>query len=235
MNQRSYAESAEMENWKAVDEVMEMSNSAGASRLILISIARHINRRTGEAWPGTDQLAYLANCHEDHVRKCLRTLEDLGELEVEIQGGPGTSKADKPNLYRIPFLTRGVNSPAEQKDVRECVEKDVSKRGEGSRKSGTHTQSKAVSSAGESPPHLAITPKGMASLKESGIYDLVPEGVRDMLFRDLPPQEPEVFLLRTLLVQRTGESPPPGWKAGITRSEAVARLEEMFGEEHVAC
>lgn len=72
-------------------------------------------------------------------------------------------------------------------------------------------------------------------LRESGIYELVPEGVRDSLFRYLPPQEPEVWLLRSLLVERTGQSPPPGWKAGTTRAEAVARLEEMFGQEYVAC
>lgn len=224
-----------MNNWKAVDEVMEKSNSTGASRLILIAIARHINRKTGEAWPGTDQLAFLANCHEDHVRKCLRTLEGLDELEVEIQGGPGTSKADKPNLYRIPFLVRGVNSPAEQKDIRECVEKDISKGEECSRKSEAHTQSKTVSSAVESPPHMTISQKVTASLKESGIYDLVPEGVRDMLFRNLPPKEPEIWLLRSLLVERTGQSPPPGWKAKTTRAEAIAQLEEMFEQECATC
>jgi hypothetical protein len=222
-----------MNNWKAVDEVMEKSNSTGASRLILISIARHIGRRTGEAWPGTDHLAFLANCHEDHVRKCLRTLEDLGELEVEIQGGPGTSKANKPNLYRIPFLTRGVNSPAEQKDIRECVQ-NIEREGS-SKRSEDHTQSKAISSAVEWPPQPAISPKVTASLKESGIYDLVPEGVRDMLLGKLPPQDPEVWLLRSLLVERTGESPPPGWRAGTTRAEAIAQLEEMFVQECVAC
>jgi hypothetical protein len=223
-----------MNNWKAVDEVMEKSNSTGASRLILISIARHINRRTGEAWPGTDHLAYLANCHEDHVRKCLRTLEDLGELEVEIQGGPGTSKANKSNLYRIPFLVRGVNSPAEQKDIRECVD-DISKRKESLGGSEVHTQSKAISSAVESPPHPAVSTQVTASLKESGIHDLVPEGVRDMLFRNLPPQEPEIWLLRSLLVERTGQSPPPGWAAGTTRADAIAQLEELFQQECVAC
>lgn len=217
-----------MNNWKAVDEVMEKSNSAGASRLILIAIARHINRGTGEAWPGTDQLAFLANCHEDHVRKCLRTLEDLGELEVEIQGGPGTSMANKPNLYRIPFLERGVNSPPEQKDIRECVKKD--KKEENHRESAAHTQSKSISSAVRLPPQPAIDPKVKASLKESGIYDLAPEGVRDMLFRNLPPEEPEIEILRSLLVKRSGESPPPGWNVRITRAEAIVQLEEMFAQ-----
>jgi hypothetical protein len=72
-------------------------------------------------------------------------------------------------------------------------------------------------------------------LKESGIYNLVPEGVRDMLFRDLPPQEPEIWLLRSLLVERMGQSPPPGWKAKTTREEAIAQLQEMFRQECVAC
>lgn len=224
-----------MNNWKAVDEVMEKSDSSGASRLILIAIARHINRKTGEAWPGIYRLALLANCHEDHVRKCLRALEDIGELEVEIQGGPGTSKADKPNLYRIPFLVRGVNSPVEQKDIKERVEKDITDREESSRRPTTHTYSKSISSAVGLPPHSAIDPKVTASLKDSDIYDLVPEGVRDMLFGNLPPQDPEIWLLRSLLVERTGESPPPGWKVGITRAEAISRLEEMFRQEYAAC
>jgi hypothetical protein len=211
-------------NWKAVDEVMEKSESTGASRLVLVSIARHINRRTRVAWPGTDQLAYLANCHEDHVRKCLRSLEALGELEVEIQGGPGTSKADKPNLYRIPFLTRGVNLPAEDRDISDG--EDESTR-EGPTATGD-TYPKTISSTGELPPHPACNPTTIASLKQSGVHALVPEQVREVLFRNLPPSSPEIELLRKILVERTGRTPPPEFDPTITRAEAVARLKAML-------
>jgi hypothetical protein len=106
-----------MNNWRAVAEVMEKSASKGTARLILIGIAAHINRETGTAYPGRERLAELANCHPDSVRKATHGLEALGELEVEIQGGPGASLVDKPNLYRIPFLSKGVNLASEDKDI----------------------------------------------------------------------------------------------------------------------
>jgi hypothetical protein len=107
---------AVVNNWTAVRTVMERSASTGTARLILIAIAAHLDRRTGTAWPGTDRLSELANCHHDTVRKCLRDLEALGELEVMTQGGPGTSRIDKPNLYRILFLSEGGDLPSEDED-----------------------------------------------------------------------------------------------------------------------
>jgi hypothetical protein len=205
-----------MNNWVAVQEVRKKSVARDNTRAILEVIARHINRETGTAFPGRDHIAELVGCHPDNVRKYCRTLEKLGELETEIQGGPGHSLREKPNLYRIPFLTEGVDSPPEQQCIRGCVGK-----GGGIRYPYRHQQdTEPIYSGGDT---AAVT-----QLKQSGIYSLVPDGVRDMLFGSLPPVEPEIWLLRSLLVQRTGESPPPGWRTGITRAEAIAQLEEML-------
>lgn len=212
-----------MNNWVAVQEVRKKSVARDNTRAVLEAIARHINRDTGRAFVGRKRIAELVGCHPDNVRKYRQRLEKLGELEADIQGGPGKSKRDKPNLYFIPFLTDGVESPPEQL----CVSDGVRRRGEvyyPYRNQDTESRY----SGGD-------TATATDQLKESGIYALAPEGARDMLFRNLPPKEPEIWLLRSLLVERTGQIPPPGWKTGTTRAEAIVQLEEMFEQECVAC
>lgn len=115
-----------MNNWVAVQEVRGKSVARNNTRAVLEAIARHINRETGTAFPGRDRIAELVGCHPDNVKKYCRALEKLGELETDIQGGPGESKRDKPNLYRIPFLTKGVDSPPEQ----QCLSDGVRRRRE---------------------------------------------------------------------------------------------------------
>jgi hypothetical protein len=141
-----------MKNWKAVAEVMERSASKGTARLILIGIAAHINRKTGTAYPGRKRLAELANCHPDTVRKCLSELEALGELEVDVQGGPGRSLIDKPNLYRILPFPRGGDLPSEDGDKAptetHCVDVYVKEEKVSSR----DTVDTSHSSGGESSP-----------------------------------------------------------------------------------
>ena len=211
-----------MNNWTAVKEVRKKSAARGNARAMLEAIARHINRETGTAFAGRERIAELAGCHPDNVRKYRRELEKLGELETAIQGGPGRSRRDKPNLYCIPFLTDGVDAPPEQL----CIGDGVRRRGEiyyPYRQQDTES----ICSGGDT--------AAVIQLKQSGIYTLVPEGVRDVLFRHLPPTEPEIWLLRTILVQRSGQSPPPGWKAGTKRAEAIVQLGEIFGQECIAC
>ncbi len=212
-----------MNNWTAVKEVRKKSVARDNTRAVLEAIARHINRESGRAWVGKERIAELVDCHPDNVRKYRSKLEKLGELEADIQGGPGKSKRDKPNLYSIPFLIEGVDSPPEPL----CISDGVRRKGEiyyPYRQQDTESRY----SGGD-------TATATDQLKESGIYALVPGGVRDKLFGNLPPKDPEIWLLRFLLVERTRESPPPGWKAGTTRAEAIAQLEEMFGQECVAC
>lgn len=115
-----------MNNLVAVQEVRRKSVATNNTRAVLEAIARHINRETGTAFPGRDRIAELVGCHPDNVRKYCRELERLGELETDIQGGPGKSKRDKPNLYRIPFLAKGVDSPPEQ----QCIGDGVGRKGE---------------------------------------------------------------------------------------------------------
>lgn len=212
-----------MNNWTAVKEVRKKSVARGNTRAVLEAIARHISRESGRAWVGKERIAELVGCHRDNVRKYRRELEKLGELEADIQGGPGRSMRDKPNLYSIPFLIEGVDSPPEPL----CICDGVRKKGEIYYPYRQQDTESLCSGGG--------TPTAADQLKESGIYPLVPDALRDKLFRNLPPEEPEIWLLRSLLVERTGQSPPPGWKSGTTRAEAIVQLGEMFGQECVAC
>jgi hypothetical protein len=219
-------------NSKAVLEVMDKSVATGTSRLVLMAIARHINRKTGTAYPGEDHLATLANCHQDTVRPCLRKLEELGELETEIQGGPGTSKLDKPNLYRI-HLVRGDDPAPEQECISECVKEAKEQR---ATHSIDHTYSKSIYSGDESPSLDRGTVHSgnivvLEKLKQSSVYELFGGAGYEAQFSNLDPTNPELELLRRELVRRTGLIPPPGFDPRMTREAASARLHEMFNRK----
>jgi hypothetical protein len=100
-----------MMNCRAVAHVLKESKSRGTDRLVLLAIAHHVNELTGACYPGRERIAKLANCHPDSVRKSVSNLIGLGELEVELNGGPGRSKASRPNLYRLTLSSQGLNRP----------------------------------------------------------------------------------------------------------------------------
>ena len=65
------------------------------------------------------------------------------------------------------------------------------------------------------------------SLKQSGMYDLLPQGV-EHLVRDLPTIAPEIELLRKILLERTHKTLSPEFDPGMSRAEAVVQLRTIF-------
>lgn len=87
---------------KAIAAVWEdYSIKSKAELLVLLAIADHVNEN-GEAWPGTDSLAYKSRCTQRGVIKIISKLISVGKLDVQRNAGPR-----KTNIYRI--LIGGVN------------------------------------------------------------------------------------------------------------------------------
>lgn len=75
------------------------SISPGAFRLAYV-ISGHINRGTGEAWPGIDHLATVLKVNEKSVRRLIDELVAAGHL-TKRRGGDG-----RPNRYRMVLSDR---------------------------------------------------------------------------------------------------------------------------------
>lgn len=83
---------------RVLSQVLRESQSTGSSRLVLIALA-DVAGDSGEVieYPRSHKiLAAKANCSEGTVRKAIRDLEALGEVEVLVVGD-GRTKSD----YRI--------------------------------------------------------------------------------------------------------------------------------------
>lgn len=81
--------------------VLNTSRSKGNDRLVLLGIANHDG--DGGAWPSLATLARYANISTRSVQRALRSLIDLGELRVIVNGG-GNRQTDpryRPNYYVI--------------------------------------------------------------------------------------------------------------------------------------
>ncbi len=77
------------------------SRATGTAKVVMLGIANHDG--DGGAWPSVDTLAGYANVARRNVQMALRRLQELGEIEVVLQGGGDHSMADthRPNLYRV--------------------------------------------------------------------------------------------------------------------------------------
>jgi DNA-binding MarR family transcriptional regulator len=71
----------------------------GAFRLAFI-ISAHINRETGDAWPGLDRLAEAMGMNERSVRRLVDELVNAGHIAKQ-RGGDG-----RPNRYRMQVSDR---------------------------------------------------------------------------------------------------------------------------------
>jgi hypothetical protein len=78
-------------------EVVRRSQQVGSARLVLLTIAVHINP-SGIAWPSFHTLAAETKLSRRHVIRLVKRLEGSGELEVTRR--PGYS-----NLYRVKLST----------------------------------------------------------------------------------------------------------------------------------
>lgn len=74
---------------QAVAWVLDRSEASGSHRLVLIAIANHIGP-TGWAWPSIPSIARESKVDERTVYRCMKTLEELGELTIERRPGKGS-------------------------------------------------------------------------------------------------------------------------------------------------
>lgn len=92
---------------KATTWVWEHSEAEDTDRLVLLAIADAADADGNNAWPALDKIAKFVRKSERTVRRSIRSLEELGELAVEIKAGGTTNcRPDRrPNLYRLPLIT----------------------------------------------------------------------------------------------------------------------------------
>ena len=78
--------------------VWQHSQATGRTMLVLLAIADH----QGEigAWPSIATIAKMVNASERSVQRDIQTLQDMGELSVEVQNAP-TKQQYKSNLYWV--------------------------------------------------------------------------------------------------------------------------------------
>lgn len=102
---------------QAISWVLSSSRSTGANRLVLISIANHVNP-DGEGWVHVNRVLSEANVSEDSYRRAVAWAVDNGELERDLQAGgnPSTPPRYRPNLFR--FTQMRPPQPAHPADLR---------------------------------------------------------------------------------------------------------------------
>jgi hypothetical protein len=84
---------------QAMSWVLEHSESRLGARCVLLSIANHADREGRNAWPSVKTIAIESRLGEREVQYAVKTLKQLGELEVTPGGGRG-----RPNTYRLPLM-----------------------------------------------------------------------------------------------------------------------------------
>lgn len=77
-----------------LERVQDDPEISAAGFCLAFAIARHLSRRTGEAWPGQKRLGDMAGVKERHVRTLLKALVDQGHLTIESGG------FQRPDRYR---------------------------------------------------------------------------------------------------------------------------------------
>lgn len=86
---------------QAVAWVLDRSEAAGSFRLVLIAIANHVGP-TGWAWPSISSIAHESKVDERTVYRCMKTLEETGELTIQRRPG-------KASRYGITALINTVS------------------------------------------------------------------------------------------------------------------------------
>jgi len=83
-------------SWQAMEWVLKHSRSKGASRLVALAIAYHIDKDGKPGFPSAETIAGYANIRRASVFPCLDVLHDLGELDWIPGGG-----YKRTNLYTL--------------------------------------------------------------------------------------------------------------------------------------
>ena len=83
--------------------VFETSKSEKSDRLVMLAIANYTDDEH-EAWPSHSTLARVTRLSESTVKRSLRTMVEMGELEVIVHGAHKYRAGNrKSNLYRLIF------------------------------------------------------------------------------------------------------------------------------------
>lgn len=91
---------------KVTSWVWEHSQAKGSARLVLLALADHAGADGGDAYPSVRRLATRCGVSERTVQEALRTLAELGEIEIRQNAGPhGT------NRYRVICSTPAESAP----------------------------------------------------------------------------------------------------------------------------
>lgn len=90
---------------KAVEWVLENSESTGNPRNVLTVIAAHLNS-DGYSWPSFDRLMNLSKTSRPTLSKAIQDLEEIGELSVVRQDG-------RSNIYNLPMFMEAVGTSKE--------------------------------------------------------------------------------------------------------------------------
>jgi Helix-turn-helix domain len=100
--------------------VFKHSESEGTARLVLLVLADHAGQGGWVCYPSIKRIAERAKASESAVHRAIRTLVELGEVEIDRQGAydERIRKDKRPNLYRI-IPTNGVplTTPGESDGV----------------------------------------------------------------------------------------------------------------------
>jgi Helix-turn-helix domain len=87
---------------QAVAWVLDFSKSSGLEKLVLIYLANYHNLKEKAAWPSIGRLAVAAGVSESTVKRCLASLEKLGEIRIierkKEEGG------NLSNYYKLPIF-----------------------------------------------------------------------------------------------------------------------------------
>ncbi len=82
-------------------EVWAHSRAAGTALLVQLALADHADDQTRSCWPSLSFLAKKTRTSRDTVRRALRELEGLDEIEVPVRGGGHQSARYTVRTYQI--------------------------------------------------------------------------------------------------------------------------------------
>ena len=86
----------------AFSAVLHHSKAVGTDKVVLLGIAWHMAQDPAEGcWPSISTLARYANVSTRTVTRSLRSLQELGELEVHVNGGEAYFGNLRPNVYHL--------------------------------------------------------------------------------------------------------------------------------------
>lgn len=88
--------------YRAISAVLNHSKAVGNTRLVLLAIA-HFYDEVGNAgsYPSQETIAKLAACSTRSVRRAIRELVELEEIEVFTHAGRGHSGDRQTNRYYV--------------------------------------------------------------------------------------------------------------------------------------